>query len=133
MSSINWLAVLLATLSGFITGWLWYSPLLFANAWMKVNNFTEATLKKGNPLRIYGISGLLFFVMAVNLSMFLANTPGLKFLSGLLYGALSGLWVFCGVVIIALFERRPAQYMLINGGYGILSLAVMGGIVGAMQ
>ena len=40
-ASINWLAVLVAGISAFVVGGIWYSPGLFGKAWMKDNNFTE--------------------------------------------------------------------------------------------
>src|SRR6266853_1472218 len=35
MHNLNWLAILLAAISTMVVGFLWYSPLLFAKAWMK--------------------------------------------------------------------------------------------------
>src|ERR1700686_2288973 len=32
---LNWLAVLVAAISTMVVGFLWYSPLLFAKAWMR--------------------------------------------------------------------------------------------------
>ena len=40
MSTINWLAILVAAISAFVVGGIWYSPLMFGNAWMKDNNLT---------------------------------------------------------------------------------------------
>jgi len=40
-SLINWLAVVAAALSGFVVGGIWYSPILFANAWMADSNITK--------------------------------------------------------------------------------------------
>jgi hypothetical protein len=35
MHSLNWLAILVAAISTMVVGFLWYSPLLFAKAWMR--------------------------------------------------------------------------------------------------
>jgi hypothetical protein len=43
--SLNYLAVLVAAISTFVLGGLWYSPLLFGKAWMRANNFNEADLQ----------------------------------------------------------------------------------------
>jgi hypothetical protein len=48
MSTINWWAVLVAGISSFVLGGVWYSPALFGNAWMKDNNLTMEEIKKGN-------------------------------------------------------------------------------------
>src|SRR4029077_4153639 len=33
--SLNWRAILVAGISAMVVGFLWYSPLLFAKAWMR--------------------------------------------------------------------------------------------------
>ena len=48
MSTINWLAVLVAGISSFVVGGIWYSPGLFGKAWMKDSNLTAEDIKKGN-------------------------------------------------------------------------------------
>ena len=46
-----------------IVGFIWYSPILFANAWMKESNLTEADLKGANMVKIL-ISTFILSVMA---------------------------------------------------------------------
>ena len=41
MESVNWLAVLVAGISSFVVGGIWYSPNLFGKAWLKANNLSE--------------------------------------------------------------------------------------------
>ena len=55
ISTINWLAVIAAALSNFLLGGLWYSPMLFGNAWAKENGLDEQDLKKGTA-KILGFS-----------------------------------------------------------------------------
>lgn len=131
MNTLNWLAILVAGVSSFVLGGIWYSPALLGKAWMRENNLTEEKIKTGNKGKIFGWSLLLSVVMAVNLGMYLQNTPGLDFQLGLLYGFLSGIWVFCGIAIVGLFEHKTAKYIFINGGYCLLALALMGAIIGA--
>lgn len=133
MNTVNWLAVITAGISAFILGGVWYSPALFGNAWMKENKFTEADVKSGNKGKIFGWSIILSLVMAVNLAMYLSNTPGLNLSMGLLFGALAGLWIFCGIAIVGLFELKSARYIFINGGYCLIALALMGAILGAWR
>ncbi|HQU56998.1 MAG TPA: DUF1761 domain-containing protein, partial [Chitinophagaceae bacterium] len=45
MGTINWLAVLVAGISSFVIGGIWYSPALFGNAWMKENNLSEEAVR----------------------------------------------------------------------------------------
>ncbi|MEO5754949.1 MAG: DUF1761 domain-containing protein [Chthoniobacterales bacterium] len=70
---INWLAVLLAALSMFLVGGLWYSPFLFGKVWMRANNFTEEQVEAFPKGRAFGGAFLLALVMSANLAMFLAD------------------------------------------------------------
>ena len=45
MSSINWLAILVAAISAFVVGGIWYSPIMFSNAWMKENKLIRRDCK----------------------------------------------------------------------------------------
>jgi len=131
MDSLNWLAVLTAGISAFVLGGVWYSPALFGNAWMKENNLTEDDIKKSNKAKVFGWSLILSLIMAVNLGMYLSNTPDLDLKMGLIYGLLAGIWVFCGIAIVALFEQKTARYIFLNGGYCLVALGIMGAILGA--
>jgi Protein of unknown function (DUF1761) len=128
----NWIAVFAAGVSAFVLGGVWYSPALFGKAWMKENNLSEDRIKAGNKAKIFGISLLLTLVMSANLAMYL-NTPDINFTLGLLYGLLAGVWVFCGIAIVGLFELKSARYIFINGGYCFIALGLMGAILGAWR
>jgi hypothetical protein len=138
-STINWLAVLVAGISAFVLGGVWYSPMLFGNAWMKENKFTTEDVKKGNPARIFGWAFVLSLIMAANLGMFLNDPPAecgencgpkVDLIWGTTAGFLAGIWVFCGLAITALFEQRSARYIFINGCYLLVALTLMGAIIG---
>ncbi len=133
MSAVNWLAVLVAALSTFLLGGLWYSPVLFGKAWMKENGFSDEDMKKGNMGMIFGFSFILSLVMAANLAMFL-NDPKTDTMWGATAGFLAGFgWVAMAVFIIGLFERRSLKYMFINAGYMTVSFVAMGVILGSWR
>jgi len=138
-SSINWLAILVAGISSFILGGVWYSPALFGNAWMKENNLSEEAVRAGNKSKIFGWSFILSVLMAVNLGMFLADSPAscpvecaqhTDISWGAIAGFLAGIWVFAGIAFVALFEQKSFRYILINGGYMLVALTLMGAIIG---
>jgi hypothetical protein len=132
MSTVNWLAVLVAGISAFVLGGVWYSPALFGKAWMKENKMSVEDVQKGNKGKIFGWSFILSLVMAVNLAMFL-NDPKIGLEMGIVYGLLTGLWIFCGIAIVALFELKSARYIFVNGGYMVVALGMMGAIIGAWK
>jgi hypothetical protein len=128
MPAINWLAVIAAALSTFVIGGLWYSPILFAKPWQRAAGVSDEALKAANMPLIFGLAFVLSLLMAANLAFFVAGTDlGMT----IFYAIAAGLgWAAFGLSIIALFERRPLAYFLINGGYLTVSFAVMGLILG---
>jgi hypothetical protein len=128
----NWLAISVAAISAFVLGGIWYSPALFGKAWMAENNFNVSDVQAGNKAKIFGWSFVLSLVIAVNLAMFL-NSPEIGLTMGIVYGALTGLWIFCGIAIVALFEHKSARYIFINGGYFLAALTLMGAVIGAWK
>lgn len=132
-ANINYLAVLVAAFSTFLLGGLWYSPLLFGKAWMRVNDFSEAELEKFSKARMFGWSSVFALVMAFNLAMFLAS-PDTNVVWGMTAGALAGLgWVAMSVGIIGVFENKSWLYIAINGGYMVIAFVLMGAILGAWR
>ena len=141
--SINWLAVLVAGISAFIVGGIWYSPKLFGKAWMKDNNFTEEQIRTGgNKGKIFGATAIFSLVMAANLAMFLADPPSTcpadcapkaDVAWGATAGFLAGIWTFCAIAIHSLFELKTWRLIFINGFYSIVSLTLMGAIIGAWR
>ena len=130
ISTLNWGAVIVAALSNFLIGGLWYSPAVLGKSWMKENGFTEADLKMGSPVKIFGLTFLFSLVMAINLAMFL-NDEGTTASWGATAGFLAGFgWVAMSLFIIGQFERKTTKYLLIHAGYVTISFVVMGLIIG---
>jgi hypothetical protein len=132
MPDINLLAVIVAALSTFVIGGLWYSPLLFYKPWLRANGFAEADVQKGNPAIIFGLAFVFSVIMAANLAAFLA-APDTTLAWGVGAGALTAVWVVLGIAVVALFERRPWSYIFVNGGYWLVSFVVMGAILGGWR
>ncbi len=131
-SSFNIWAILVAALSTFLIGGLWYSPAFLGKAWMKENGFTEESLKNSNMVRIFGLAFLFAIIAAFNLAMFLG--PEVDTATGAFYGFLAGFgWVATFVGTHYLFERRSFKLFLINAGYSIVALTIMGLILGAWK
>jgi hypothetical protein len=131
-SLINWPAVLVAGLSSFMIGGLWYNPKVFGTAWMVDSNLTQEEIKKGNPVKIFGFTALFSLIMAANLAAFLA-TPTTNTSWGAQAGFLAGIWTFCAIATHSLFELKGWRYIFVNGGYSVVALTLMGAILGAWR
>ena len=131
LQHLNWMAVIAAALSTFLIGGLWYSPLLFQKGWLETNKISREDLESQNRLLVFGLSFLLSLIMAMNLALFIGQGD-LAF--GMTAGFMAGFgWVSLAIAIVALFEKRTLSYILINGGYMVVSFTVMGAILGAWK
>lgn len=131
-ASINWLAILVGSVSSFAIGSLWYAKPVFGGAWQKLTGISDEDIKNSSMGKTFGLAFLLTVVMSINLAMFIGADQGLTF--GLFAGAAAGIgWVAMAIGVIYLYEHRPFKLWLINAGYQALMLTIMGGIIGAWQ
>lgn len=129
ISDMNALAIVVAALVYFFIGTVWYSPVLFAQAWMREIGKSKEELNP-NPF-IY----ILCFVLTVIASFLLAcvfEITGLEgFVPGLFAGLVSGLAIAAACAITALFnDYRRYKLYLINVGYHVVSFTAMGMVLG---
>jgi hypothetical protein len=138
MPPINWLSVIIAALIPMILGFVWYHEKVFGTAWMNSLGFTKEDAKKANMGMMLGVSLVMSFLLAWYL---LFNVDGLgqegqydSFKHGAFHGVLLGLLVATPVMITnGLFEMKKWKTMLINVGYWIVCMALMGGVLDMMN
>jgi hypothetical protein len=130
--NLNWLAIIVAAVSAFILGGLWYSPLMFAKLWMKETGITEESTKNTNMIKLFSLAFILSFIASFFLAMFIGPDAGAGF--GALAGFMAGFgWVLTFMGISYLFEARSLTHFLINALYSVASLTIMGFIIGVWQ
>jgi len=131
IGNVNLLAVVIATLLYFFLGALWYSPLLFANEWMKLRNLSEDDIGKPNPV-IFLYSFILQSIAVLTLALFLSAMEIDTALSGgvIGLGAGAGL-VFTLAGTTGIFSETPLKLHFIDNGYHVIGLTVAGAILGA--
>jgi hypothetical protein len=126
---VHWPSVIVAAVSTFILGGLWYGPL-FGKAWMRASGVTEEQARSGNPALVFGVSFVLQFLAAAVFDAFIGAEATLGF--GLAAGLAAGVfWVAGGLGVVYAFERRPPAHWLVNGGYHAAAYGLMGAILGA--
>lgn len=126
---INWLAVIVAALASFVIGGIWYGAL-FAKKWQKLVGLSDEEAGK-DKLRVFGLSFVTSLVMALTLAFFIGSSADATF------GTLAGFAVGFGWVAMAfgmnyLFEHRSFALYVINAGYNVVALTVMGFIIGVL-
>jgi hypothetical protein len=130
LSDINWLAVVVASVSAFALGGLWYSRALFADTWLQEVGLTEEAVNSANMSKTFGGTFVLQFVAATAIAGLLGVDS--TWLSGLQTGLLVGVaWIATAFGITYLFEQRSLRLFFINAGYYVVLFAIMGAIIGA--
>lgn len=126
MEGINLWAVLVAALSSFMLGGLWYGPL-FGKAWNTAAGMDPQ--KQGHPAKIFGGAFVFSLIAAAVFAWLLGPAPTLAkaVCTGVLAGA--GL-VAASFGINYLFAQRGAKLWLIDAGYHTLQFTLFGLILG---
>jgi hypothetical protein len=132
---INLLAVLVAAISTMVVGFLWYSPMLFAKAWMREMGYdpkdkakVQAMQKSAGPA--YAGSFVASLTSAIVLALFLHWVRAESLHHGLLVG--SHVWLgFVATVQLtgALFTKQSMKLFAINTGFQLVCYLVMGTIL----
>jgi hypothetical protein len=155
----NFLAILVAALSSFVVGFIWYNPKVFGTIWMKEAGFTQEQAEKGNMLKIFGLTFVYAFMLAFMMPSIVIHQMGAlsmiggqmaidsakpsysafmadygdafrTYKHGALHGFISGIFLALPIVSInGLFEQKSWKYMAIQAGYWTIILTVMGSII----
>ena len=73
---LNWYIILATGLIPLLVGSLWYSPLLFANAWMKEAGLTQEDIKDFNMVKVFGLTLVFGMMLAVMLAPVVIHQMG---------------------------------------------------------
>ena len=126
--TVNLLAVLVAAVSSFVLGGLWYSKALFGAAWAREAGQTGKA-GEGHPARVFGVSLAFALVAALAYAIVVPApaSPGQAAVLGLLVGA--------GVVAASFginyqFANRSTRLWMIDGGYHTLQFLIYGLVIG---
>ena len=127
-ADINWVAVLVAAVSAFLLGGIWYGPL-FKNAWCREAGIDPEAKPKNHPATVFGTAFAAALVAAAAFAIILR--PDLPLFIALHAGFLTGLaYVAMSFGINYAFAGRSFRLWLIDGGYHTLQFTLYGVILG---
>ncbi len=132
-AGVNYLAVLIAAVAGFLVGWAWYGTL--SKAWLDAQGKTEVEVKaKGMRVTPMVITFIALLVMAWVLAGLIGHLgPGHVTIRA---GAISGAFCWLGFVITTLaanhaFQGQKRTLTAIDGGHWLGVLLIQGAVIGA--
>lgn len=152
---LNFLAIVVAALSSFAVGFIWYNPKVFGNIWMREIGITEESAKKGNMLKIYGLTFVFAFLLAFMMQTIVIHQFGVlglaggnandeaflaymqvhgdayrTFKHGAFHGCIASLFIALPIIgTNALFEQKSFKYVAITAGYWVVVMTLMGAII----
>lgn len=127
--SINYIAVLVAAVATMVIGSVYYAPPVLGRAWMKLVGKNADDVRKGMWMSMFWM-----FVAALVESFILAHFVGYTNAGTWMDGAVTGFWLWIGFVVTTMFADynyagKSKKLYLIQIGYHLISLLVMGGIL----
>lgn len=128
MGELNLLAVLVAALSSFVLGGLWYSNALFGKAWRREAR-DQRQPGEGHPAKVFGLSFAFALVAALAYAWLVppAANPAGALVQGLVVGAAI---VAASFGINYQFAGNSGRLWLIDGGYHTVQFVLYGLILG---
>ena len=128
--SINYLAVVVAAVAGFLLGWGWYA--VFGKAWKEGLGKNPEDCKGPTPLRPLIVAGVSCLLMAWMLAGLVGHLGDVTIRGGVI----SAIFVWAGFVLTTTstnqaFEGMRPVVTMIDVGHWLAVLVVMGAIIGA--
>ena len=144
MENVNPLSMIIATVLPLVTGMILYHKSLFGGKWAEAFGIQSDNAQKAGTLFVIIVALVLSSLLAFFMLNF-CNGEGQEgvydtFQHGAAHGAIIGVFVvFPAIGINGLFEQggllnlKLRMLMFVNAAYWIVTLALMGGILDAMN
>lgn len=142
---LNVLAIFVSAIACMVLGFLWYSPLLFANPWMKAMGYDpkdKAALEKlqKGAAKMYSLAFVASLISAGVLAKVLfaiGYGPDVPF-NQTSYSIQIAAVIWFGFVMTVqltntLFGMKPMKLFMIDTGYQLVCYITMGAILGAWR
>ncbi|MFL4475611.1 DUF1761 domain-containing protein [Paeniglutamicibacter sp. MACA_103] len=130
---INWIAVVVATLSTMVVGSLWYTPKVFGNYWMRVAKVTPGEAKDAVvPILVTLVVSFISAWVLAGATYLSFDFYGGSYLTNALLTALILWGGFTAARFIThdAFEGRPLGLTALNCLHELVTFMVMGLVIG---
>lgn len=140
--SINYLAVIVAAVAAMGLGFLWFGPL-FGKQWKELMGWTGESMQQMNAglaarglsmNKIYAVQAVGAFIMAYVLAHSLVFASAYLNSTGFSAGLMAGFWNWLGFIApvtigVVLWDGKPWKLWVLQSGYWLVNLLVMGVIL----
>jgi len=130
---LNWLAVVVTAVIGFMVGWLWFSPLLFVKSWMAEMKMTEQTMKEAaqKGMAWFFAQGFAYTLLStIGLAVLITAHRSAGWCKGAELGALVGVFLVGPRLLNGGgWEQRSLKLNAIVVGHELVLFVVQGAIL----
>ncbi len=137
LTEVSPLAVILAALLNIVLGSLWYAPFVFGRAWFQdlgrpITDSDKYMSEGMGPT--YGILALASLIISYILGVLIIRFEAMTFWQG----AQLGFWLWLGLIAPMklndiLFGGRTQRMFLIDVGFYLVSIVLMGGLLAILK
>lgn len=129
----GFLPVIIAAGFSIVVGFVWYSPVVLGKSWIKLSGKNAKDIeeaKKGGMLKTYLFSTAALVIMAAVLGLVLQNFNVTNVTDAIVVSFVVWLgFVATTMINSVLFDGKSFNLFLINSGYQLVALLVMGVIL----
>ena len=137
--TVNYLAILIASIVSMVIGFLWYAPFLFGNIWAKLKGYTPESFKEAQKGmgKYFALNAVLMVLMAYVLAHVIGLSEAFYGYTALKSGFCSALFAWLGFAMpvqamMTIYGDKKWNLFAIDSGYQLASLLAMGIVLGLM-
>jgi Protein of unknown function (DUF1761) len=127
MANANLLAIMIAALSGFLVGGVWYGPL-FGKVWQREAGVSAEEMGATNPVKLFGLTFAFSVLSAVFLGHLLAFFDTSPRSTMMISVGIALGYIIPAIGTNYLFGRKSGKLFAIDAGYWIIFYAAMGAV-----
>ena len=128
---LHFLPILAVSIAKMALGAVWYSNALFFQPWIRMSGISEQQVRQGLPKAlVVDFIGSLLMALALAHVIHWGEAEPNNVVVGLFAAFLSwlGFVAFTGINIVT-YEHKPVKLYLINTGFQLVSMLIMGAIL----
>jgi len=131
--TLNYIHVLVVAIGGFMIGWLWYSPVLFAKPWIREMKITDEMMQQAREdgmMKFFVLGFVFTFISTFGLAAILNAHRPTWWGGGALVGGFIGACIAGSRILnTSVWERRSFTLMAINFFHEVVLFAAQGAVL----
>ncbi len=132
ITNISWGPDIAATIVAMVMGMIWYHPQMLGTIWMRETGLTaeKITSIKAKNAMMWAIP--ITFIIAANIAAFCKHFDYRSAPESFLLSYDLGLIICLFMALHYLYEQRSLKLYAINAGYTLITMSLMGIVIGML-